>query len=484
MIRSDVSSASRTFGSPRAKSLALYLLGVIFLAAGLAQAQDQKPPEQKPVDQNAKDQTGQDQEQGQTYEGPSILSRDKSLIGQRGGRLIDFRLYGEMTGIYDSGLTPVATDPQGNLLNIGGNYGVEAGFGVIGSRRWRRDKIALEYHGAYRHYQNAAYFDGVDQFLNLGYSHSLKRRLYLDLKETVGTSSLANGAFTYLPLTNTDLFAVPANELFDNRTSYLQSRVDLTWQKSARLSFGIGGEGFVVRRRSLALAGLNGYNTRANVAYRLTRRQTISASYSYGYFDFQRAFGNSNIQTVVLGYSAGLSRRWDFALQAGGSRVESLGLTLVSIDPAVAAIVGRGVAVVTFFRQVHIPNAEARLIRRFDRSALTLNYSTGATPGNGVYLTSRQNVGSASYSYAGYRRLTAGFTASYSELSTLGQSLGKYTNVQGGAGFTYKLVRDTHMEVRYDYRRYTTENAFYKKDSQRISVGFAFSPGETPIAIW
>ena len=465
------------------------IICVALFIAGYALAQDQKPDDQKTKDQKALDQKTPQQKQAeedanQTYEGPSILSRDKSLIGERGGKLIDFRFYGDVTGIYDSGLTPVATDTQGNLIHVGGSEGIEAGFGVIGSRKWRRDKLSVDYKGSYRHYFGQSLLNGTDQFLNLAYAHALKRRLTLDLKETVGTSTLSNGGFAYLPLTNTDLFAVPANELFDSRTNFLQSRVDLTWQKSARLSISLGGEGFVVRRASLALAGLNGYSARANAAYRLTRRQTVSASYNYSYFDFQREFGNAKLQTATLGYSIGLSRKWDFGLDAGGIRIEALGLTQVSLDPAIAAIVGRNNAVVTFFRIVYAPTMAARLIRRFDRSAFNLGYSIAATPGNGVYLTSRQNTGSLGYSYAGFRKLTAAANASYNELSAVGQTLGKYTNTQGGVAFTYKLVHGAHVEMRYDYRHYTTQNTLYQKDSQRLSLGLAFSPGETPLAIW
>src|SRR5690242_6373060 len=139
------------------------------LGAGLVLGQGQKPADQKAGDEKSADQTQQEPEQ--TYEGPSILSRDKSLIAERGGKLLDFRFYGEVTGLYDSGLTPVATNAQGNLINVGANYGMEAGFGAIGSRRWRRDKLSLEYKGTYRHYTSASYFDGIDQFLNLAYSH-------------------------------------------------------------------------------------------------------------------------------------------------------------------------------------------------------------------------------------------------------------------------------------------------------------------------
>jgi hypothetical protein len=93
-------------------------------------------------------------------------------------------------------------------------------------------------------------------------------------------------------------------------------------------------------------------------------------------------------------------------------------------------------------------------------------------------------VGTADYSYSGRRRLTAGLTASYGTMTAVGQTLGQLTNFQAGAGSTYKLGRATHLEVRYDYRHYTTQNSFYLKNSNRIMVGFAFSPGETPLAIF
>src|SRR5436190_11990934 len=121
---------------------------------------------QEPSDKPAKPAGSERPEKSQEYEGPTILSRDKSLLGERGGKLIDFRFYGEITGIYDSGLTPVATDKAGALINPGGNYGIEAGFGAVGSRTWRRDQVSVEYRGTYRHYTSNSYFDGIDQFLN------------------------------------------------------------------------------------------------------------------------------------------------------------------------------------------------------------------------------------------------------------------------------------------------------------------------------
>lgn len=398
--------------------------------------------------------------------------------------MIDFRLYGEITGVYDSGLTPLTDGAPTAAAPKISDFGVESGAGVIASRRWKHADIALEYRGRFRNYARGSEFNGSDQFLNLAFSRSLWRHWTLDLKQTAGTTALANGEFTYLSLTNADLFALPANELFDNRTNYLQSRDSLIWQKTERLSFDFGGEGFVVRRQSLALAGLDGYGARAGVAYRLTRRQSLTVTYQHIYFDFQRTFGNARIDTAAIGYSVALTRRLDFGMQLGGSRVDTLGLTQVALDPAVAAIAGTNIAIVTFSRTLYVPLMEARLTQRFNHSALMIGYVGGVSPGNGVYLTSRQTAATAGFSYTGLRRLTTALNASYNQLSTVGQTLPKYTNLQGGGGLTYRLFADTYLRLRYDYRHYTTQNLLYQKDSNRVSLGLAFSPGPAPLALW
>ncbi len=394
------------------------------------------------------------------------------------GRPFQFGLFTKVSAVYDSGLIPVIGPSFETPLAPQGGFGVEASVGAAVSRRWSRAKLSVEYRGEYRQYSPASLFNGWDQFFQLAYTQLLSRHLTLDLKNTLGTTTLANGAFTYLPVSTLDLLGLPANELFDNRTSYLESRVDLTWQKTARLSFGFGGDGFVIRRQSLLLAGLNGFSARASVAYRLTSRQTISASYNNTYFDFQRAFGNSRLQIPALGYSAGLARHWDFSTQAGVARVETLGLTQVALDPVLAALTGQSFATVTFFRVSYLPVAEARLIRRFRTSSLTFDYAMGVTPGNGYYLTSRQTSGTVGYSYIAGRTWELRGNTAFNELSALGQALGKYTNIQAGVEVFYNLTRAAHLDLRYDYRHYTTENAILQNDSNRVSLGLAFSIGE------
>lgn len=427
--------------------------------------------------------SSQETDQQPAYPGPPILNRDRSLLNERHGKLLDYRFYTELLGVYDSGLAPLSTDARGDQTNVGVD-GIETGFGVIASRRSKHDKFSVEYKGAFRQYSSNDVVHGLDQFLNLNYGREFSRRLTLNVKATAGSVSLANGAFTYLPLTNNDLFAIPLNELFDIQTRFAQSRLDLVSRQTARLSFDFGGEGFVVRRSSLALTGLDGYNAHANAAYRLTLFQTFTAGYEYTYFDFQRAFGNSRIQIASLGYAVALSRNWDLSFRGGGIRIDGLGITEVAIDPSIAAIVGQNFANVTFARSNYLPLVESRLTRRLNQASLTFSYLTGVTPGNGVYLTSRQNAAQVSYFYAGFRRWSAGFNAGYNDLSPLGQTLGKYTNLQGGTAMRYRLAPDTYAQFRYDYRHYTTQNNFYQKDSNRVSLGLVYSPGDRPLEIW
>ncbi len=454
------------------------VFATLALFAGIAAAQGLQPSQQSDSDQSSEG-------NGQTrYAGPSILSRDRSLIGERSGKLLDYSYYVDITGSWDSALVPVSATSTGALNSTGGTFGLSVGYGFTGTRTWRHDKLAVDYTGDFREFPTASFFDGTDQFLNLSYWHQFSRKLSLQTRDTAGVSSYSNGYYTYLPLQNTDLYAVPTNELFDNRTEFLQSRVDLTYQRTLRLSIDVGGEGFLVERRSTALASVTGYNAHADVSYRLNRRQTVTVSYEHTAFSYRRQFGDANMDQGTLGYSIGLGRRWDFALQAGAGRVDFSGLTTINLDPAIAAILGQNTAVVAFHSVSYIPIYEAQLIRRFEHSSLTAAYNQSFSPGNGIYLTSRQTASSVAYSYTGLRKLSFAVNAGYSRLTSLGQTLGTFNGFSGGVGMTYTLASYAHLEFRYDYRHYTANNDIYKQNTQRIAIGLAFSPRQKPLPIW
>lgn len=454
------------------------------LAIGFALAQSPPDPRTQ-YNQEQPPAPGQPEEQQPSelsYDGPSILSRDPLAKKSHAGKLLDFRFYAAITGVYDSGLTPPANAPSASSSTPG--YGVEAGFGFSATRQTEHAQLSIEYRGSFREYARDMLFNGTDQFLSLAYGLEFHQHLTLDLKEKAGTTTLANGEFAYLPITNADLYGVPSNELFDSRTNYSESQVDLAWERTARLMFDFGGQGFIVRRDYLALARLNGYSAHAGAAYRLTRDQTVSANYKYTHFDFPGAYGDATLETAAIQYSIALSRHLGLALRAGGDRVDVRGLTDVTLDPAIAAIVGQNVALVTFLHVLYVPELGVELVQHFHRSSLRLAFSDGISPGNGIYLTSRQTAATMGYSYIGYRRLAMSANAGFNQLSSIGQALGKYTNLQAGGAISYEIMRATHLEMRYDYRHYTTQDSFYKMNSNRVSLGLAYGPGDTPLPVW
>jgi hypothetical protein len=431
----------------------------------------------------------QSSDQQDQYQGPEILSRNQTDIGQRGGALLNFRPYADLSYVFDDGLTPVSVTSTNNLNTPGPASGINAGFGVIGSKRWHFDQLNLEYRGGYTYYTPATYFNGTSQYLGLDYTHIYSPHLSINLRENAGVTPYSYGDIASVQLKNTDLIGVPTNELFDNQTIFAQSGVDVTYQRTRRLSFSFGGDAYLIRRRSQALGGLTGGRGRADAAYRIAKTQTISASYSYAYYDYQKTFGNADTESYTLGYSTTWAKRWNFGLEAGVLRSRSLGIIQVPLDPAIAIIVGYGYTNIVVKPVNYSGTGEIKLSRRFEHSDLSFLASDGSNPGNGVYSLSKSQVATVNYSYVALKHTTFSFFGGYSALKSVAQQIGAYKSFNGGVGGTYKLSHATFLTFRYDYRHYSagsspTLNTQFLKTESRVSVGLAFSPGEKPLPIW
>ena len=409
---------------------------------------------------------------------PSQTSAMMGATAAPGGKLLDVEFYGEILGVYDSGIAPAGQPSRAP----GALYGLESGAGASIFRRWRHAQLAVEYKGRFRDYTEPALFNGTEQYLDLLFRVQLQRHLALAVAETAGTTTVATGSLISLGGEQSGLFALPTDDVFEIRTNYAESTVNLIWQIEPHLSIDLGGEGFVVRRDSFVLAGLDGYRAHAVLSFRFSAHQTLLAAYEHTFFDFQRVFGNSELDTAYLGYGLQLRRNLDLSLEAGGSRVASLGLATVALDPAIAAIIGRGTALIAQRQILYAPLLDARLVEHLRNGSLRLGVFTNMSPGNGAALTSRQTATTLAYSYTGNRGLTVSWNAGYSRLSPIGQGTGAYASFNGGAGITYRLFKDTHLELRYDFRHYTTQNFFSTKDSTRVTVGLAYGSADAPLS--
>jgi hypothetical protein len=457
-LRVEIARSHRNGGFPKGGSLKSPIIFYLILFAVTAAAQVAEDP------------------------GPSILSRGVGTLLEAGGTPPTIKPFLSLNGVYDTDLTPVSVDAAG-ISPTAKSYGGELGFGVLGYKRGRRTTVGIDYRGSFRMYAGHSYYDGSDHTLTLSVTRQLTGRTSLVFRQAAGINShgLEMGS-AYSPF-DPGIAGVPANELFDSRTIYLTSMANLIFQKSARLSFSIGGSGNLVRRRSKALAGNSGWNVNGDVSYRISRSISLGADYSYGRTAYTKLFGSSDVHSVGFNVTFRLGRRWDLALRAGAARVAIVNPVRIDFDPVVAAIVGQPFGILVFRSTYFIPSSGAKLSRAFRRSILSLDYGNAPSIGNGVFTTSKSQGVGASYSYTGLRRLNFGLSGGYSTYTSLSENLGKYRSYSGGVGVNYRLKGWLHFSSGYDVRQYGVSQGPFRRLSQRLAIGLSFSPGERPLSL-
>ena len=416
------------------------------------------------------------------YSGPAILSRGESAATQTEAP-IAFRPYIGIAGIYDTGLVAVSVTPTGQIPSSD-LYGLEANLGAYTYHVWKHTTLALDYKGDFREY-STSYWDGTDQFLSLILTHQPTKRVTFTLRTQSGLYS--NNYFLSSALGSADpnYLQLPQNDIYDNRVVFGGVSADLTYRLTHRLSFNLGGEGSLVRRQSSALYGMTGAAAHGDLEYRISRHSTLGADYRFTYYEYTKGFGNTTISSVGLNYSTQLSPHVQLSARIGGARVQSSSLTEVTLDPALAALLGVSESIQAAYLLNYVPDMQVRLMDTFRRSQFTLAYLNQVIPGNGIYLTSRNNSVNASYSYSGVRHWNFGANATYGRMTALVQTIGAYTAYGAGIGITRDLGRGLHTVLRLDSRHYDiASGAMFTQTEYRMSLGLNFSPGDLPLVLW
>jgi len=454
------------------EALLLLVRTILFLGCALALMAQSDPPQ---ADSSA---AGSDD----AYSGPAILSRGETP-GAHTVAPIAFRPYIGVSGIYDTGLVPVAVTSTGGIPTSD-LYGLEANLGAYTYHVWKHTTLALDYKGDYRHYSTSTW-DGTDQFLSLILTHQPSKRVTITMREQGGVYSNNYFLGSSLGALDPNYLQLPQNDIYDNRVIFAGVSTDLTYRLTHRLSFHVGGDGSLVRRQSSALYGMTSGVARGDLEYRISRHSTLGADYKFTYFEYTKGFGNTGIHSVGLNYSTQISQQVQLSARIGGARVESQSLTEVTLDPAVAALLGESVGIQAAYRLNYVPDMQVRLTDTLRRSQFSLSYSDQVVPGNGVYLTSRNNTGSASYSYTGIRHWNLGVNAMYGRMTALVQTVGAYSAYGGGVGITRDLGRGLHSVLRLDARHYDVAGGGLPTTTEyRVSLGVSFSPGDLPLVLW
>jgi hypothetical protein len=416
------------------------------------------------------------------YGGPAILSRGE-MPGSPSSAPIAFRPFVSLNALYDDGLVPVSVNSNGKIP-FADLFGVELALGLYGYHTWKHTTLALDYKGDFRHYGGKSAYDGTDQFLSLVLTHQPTKRVSFTIRNTAGTYSRDYFLSSTAGILDPSYLQIPQNDIYDNRVIFLTTAGDMIYRMTPRLSFDIGGEGYIVRRESSALYGLTGYDAHGDLQYRIRRHTTLGVDYRFSYFQYTKGFGNSDIHSVGINYATQITHRLQLAARIGGARVESLSLEEVALDPAIAALLGVSVGVQATHQLHYAPDVTARLTESLRRSQFTLTFTDGVNPGNGVYLTSKIESALASYSYTGVRHWNFGADASYNRLSALIQTLGAYSSYGAGGGVTRDLKKGLHAVLRLDARRYDVGGNAFRRTDYRAMLGMSFSPGDVPLALW
>jgi hypothetical protein len=278
---------------------------------------------------------------------------------------------------------------------------------------------------------------------------------------------------------------IPTSDFYDNRTIYVSTQADLVIQKSARLSFDFGADGFVQRRRSTALYGVTGAGARGDLQYRLSRRSTIGMGYTYTHYSFTGIFSSTDLHGVVGTYAIRLSRNLEFSGYGGVMRVETKFVQLVPIDPAIAALLG-----VTGVREVayqagFIPNLSARLSHSVRRGVFFLAGGHSVVPGNGVFLTSVSTNAGGGYEYTGQKHWSINTGFQYSRADSRGNVVGSYGGYSGTAGISRQLIKSTHGFLNASFNKYDSPDfRNYNRWTYSVQLGLAFAPGDVALRLW
>ncbi|MCU1238592.1 MAG: hypothetical protein JWP63_6559 [Candidatus Solibacter sp.] len=419
------------------------------------------------------------------YGGPAILVRGQAPSTMTASQ-IDFQPSLGVNMGYASGLGGVSVDNQGRFTTDS-SYFVSANAAISGMHSWRHMKLGLNYSISGSHNPQAAFFDGITQSLSIGLTRTLSRHVALSFNTSAGMSSQNNQGVTLLstvPFDPSTLYR-PTNDFYDNRTIFVSSQVNLSVQKSTRLSYSVGADGFLTRRRSTALYGVGGLGARGDIMYRVGRRSTIGVAYNYIHFAFNGIFSSTDAHTVVGTYARTLTRSTEFSGYVGVSRYETKFVQTVAVDPAIAALIGIGSAQRVVYSVNTTPNFAARLSRTVHKGTIFVSAGRAITPGNGLFLTSTSTTATAGYSYTGLRRWSLAASSSYGYSNSVGNVIGNYSNFNANLNAGRKIAPHTSGTLGFNMSHAVSGDfKNYNKWQYAVNLGLSFTPGDVTVRFW
>lgn len=421
------------------------------------------------------------------YSGPAILSRGEAPAAIAAPQ-IRFQPFVSINANYNTGLSNIALTPDGQIASQSA-FGAWVGWGVSGAHSWRHTRLGLNYNGLMSHYPRTSGFDSFAHNLMLGLTREITPRTRISLAEMGGmfTRNLTVPGIPQSVPFDPNTTYVPVTDYFDNRTYYFGSTADVIYQKSARLSFDFGGGVYGTYRRSAALQSAAIATARSDVQYRISRRTSLGAVYTFQRYTFTHGRGDSTIHMFGPSLSMRVNRWLELSGMVGAARIENKMIQSTPVDPAIAVLLGLNAIQQIAYRleYLKVPTFAARASRGFRTGLAYVSVGHSVTPGNGLFDTSLVYTVTAGYAYTGLRRWSLNTQFLYSNAEAIGLIPGRYSSVTGNFVVSRRVMRGFSMQAQYSARQYSSGTyAGYNRLINEASAGLTWSPGEVPLRLW
>jgi hypothetical protein len=421
------------------------------------------------------------------YTGPAILSRGSVLSRPALPVNQNLRFYAGLDATYNSGL--IGAYVQNGQFPAVSSTGLSLTWGASMLKYRRKDILQFSYAGNLYENFSSAHTSGLNHSFSGGITHQFNQRFAFALHETAGlttdTYSVLNStALADTGLTNNTAAVAPNTEAFDNRTYFSTTNASLTYQKSVRLSFSINGSYFLVNRDSANLANTRGYAAGGNIAYRISKRQTLGIYYSHSESSAKKVFGDSNADSAGFNYSTVLSRSLNLSLQAGATRYDQQFLSFVVPNPLVQQILGIRIGIEKFYIVGYTPDVAASLRKQFRNSSVTANFSESISPGNGLILSSKSQSEAFAWVLPTFRTWASQFGVGRDTLVSYAANAGNYKSYYARYSLTRPITSTISSYMNFDLRKFGFTSTTFGENEYQVSLGFRFSPGQGPIKFW
>jgi hypothetical protein len=413
------------------------------------------------------------QAQGQ---GPVPIERSiPSMVGQLMDHdFVNFYVFGN--GIYDSQIPVLSSSGQG----VGrGSWGYQFGGGVTLVHQFSDGGISLSYRGDYRGYSSSAYGNGTDQNLSLLYNKRLSRHWTVSLPVAAGI--LLYGAGGYIvPGAGS---AVSPNPL-SPETRFVQTGINLTYQQTRRLSYVFSGSFFLNNYNYVGAIGSTGVSGSGSLLYRVTGKTTVGATYSHSYYHYGQQAGTTSVDGLSLSLTHDFPDHWQGSVSAGVNRANTQGVITQAVSVLLGQQVVQGYFTGPYQRTSYVPSFQGTLTRFFRHSSASITGGQGVTPGNGTYLTSRDQFVTALYNVTTHRS-NIGAAYSFFHLTSISNIVtSNYTTSSLSFSYGYTLMRHLSANASYSYLHYGSLFTLGSVNDNVLTIGLSLSTKSLPLGLF